>query len=118
MKPMERIALEWAVRCFGEDHVHNLPLRSLRAAEEAVELAQSWKVPREKMHLLVDTIYDRPPGNPEQELGGAALTLVVMAAIYRRPLDHFVEQELRRVLAKPAEHFTKRNQEKLDLGLK
>jgi hypothetical protein len=41
MKPTTTIALDWACRSFGNDHVYNFPVRALRCAEEAVELARA-----------------------------------------------------------------------------
>lgn len=34
MTPLTKLALEWAVRCFGAEHVYNNPVRTLRLAEE------------------------------------------------------------------------------------
>ena len=117
MKPTTQIALDWACRSFGGDHVYNLPIRALRCAEEAVELAQAYNIPKEKMLDLVEIVYGRPPGKRDQELGGVAMTATVLAAACGFDLDTFFEIELRRVLAKPAEHFAQRNQDKIDLGL-
>lgn len=117
MRPINAIALDWACRSFGIEHVYNFPVRALRCAEEAVELAQAYKIPKEKMLDLVEIVYSRPPGEPEQELGGVAMTATVLAAAHGHDLDAFFEVELRRVLAKSTEHFAKRNQDKIDLGL-
>lgn len=118
MKTTTLILLDWAIRCFGEKHVYDGRVRSLRLAEEAVELAQACNVPRASMHQLVDVVYSRPHGAPQQELGGVLLTSTVFAAaIYGLDPDRVLEAEMRRVLAKPVEHFTKRNEEKIALGL-
>lgn len=119
MKIYTRIAVEWATRCFGREHVYHAPIRALRLAEEAVEVAQAYQIPKEKMLDLVEIVYSRPRGSPDQELGGVALTASVLGAITMgRDLDDFLAVELLRVLDKPADHFARRNQEKLDLGLK
>lgn len=115
MKLLTRIAVEWATRCFGMEHVQNYPLRSLRLAEEAIELTQAFGVPKAKMHELIELVYARPPGEPTQKLGGVALTLTVLCGLMARDPDDFFGIELRRVLSKPAEHFAKRNQEKPDV---
>lgn len=117
MKATTQIALEWAVRSFGREHVYNLSIRALRLIEEAMELAQAHGVPKDMLIDLIGIVYSRPPGEPDQELGGVAMTATVLAAAHGHDLDAFFEIELRRVLAKPPEHFAKRNQEKLDLGL-
>ncbi len=118
MKTIANIAMDWAKRSFGEEQMTNGALRSLRCAEEAVELAQSWEVPRDMMHLLIDEVYDKKPGDPVQELGGVALTATLMAGVYGLDLDAFLEKELRRVLAKSPEHFAQRNADKEAMGLK
>lgn len=117
MKATTQIALDWAVRSFGQEHVYNFPIRALRLVEEAVELAQAHGIPKDKLLDLVGIVYSRPPGEPDQELGGVAMTATVLAAAHGHDLDAFFDVELRRVLAKPTAHFAKRNQDKLDLGL-
>lgn len=117
MKPTTQIALDWARRSFGEEHVSNVPVRCLRLAEEAVELAQAAGVPKNKMLDLVEIVYSRPKGKVSQEIGGVIMTPTVLCAAFGFDTDHFFETELRRVLAKSTEHFAKRNQDKIDLGL-
>ena len=118
-KDITKIALDWAIRCFGHEHVHNIPDRALRLAEEAVELAQAAGIPKDKMLDLVNIVYSRPIGDVEQEIGGVMMTVTALvAANYNYDPDHFLYNELQRVLAKPIEHFTKRHQEKNELGLK
>lgn len=114
---LTRLAFEWAVRSFGIEHVQNRKLRALRLLEEAVELAQAFEVPKDKIMNLVEVVYQRPPGDPAQELGGVMVTTAVLAGTYGSNPEFFFEEELARVLAKPPEHFAQRNQEKLDLGM-
>lgn len=118
MKPLHALALDWAIRCFGSEHVSDLPTRALRTAEEAVELAQACGVGMEKMFDLVRVVYSRPRGSPVQEIGGIMLTVAVLCAVRGYDPDELFLTELRRVLDKPADHFAKRNQDKLDMGLK
>jgi hypothetical protein len=113
---MTRIAYDWGVRCFGQEHMNDLPTRSLRCLEEAVELAQVLQVPREQVHKLVDYVYDRPPGDSVQEAGGTLLTISVFCkALGFQPEDVY-EIELRRCLEMSPEHFAKRNAEKMRVG--
>lgn len=118
MKPTTAIALDWAVRSFGVEHVNNLPVRSLRLAEEAVELTQAFGVPKDKMIDLINIVYDRPRGEPVQEIGGVMMTVTILCAAFGIDPDEAFQKELRRVLEKPAAHFAQRNQEKIALGLK
>jgi len=117
MKPTAQLALDWAIRSFGSDHVNDIPVRALRLAEEAVELAQAAGVSKDKMHALIDIVYSRPVGDLRQEIGGVMMTTTVLCAVLREDTDYYFETELRRVLAKSPEHFAKRNQDKIDLGL-
>lgn len=115
---MARIAFEWGERCFGKEHMRDLSVRSLRLAEEAVELAQASNVDRDMMHKLVDVVYDRPHGDQHQELGGVLLTAAVMSiAMGYDDVDYVFEHELCRCLSKNPMDFAKRNQDKLQLGL-
>jgi len=93
-------------------------IRGLRAAEEIVEICQALQVPREKMHLLVDVVYNRTPSDDiAQEYGGAMITLLVLAWCTGHKLEVCLETELLRVLAMPPEQFQKRNLDKIELGL-
>lgn len=113
-----KIAYDWGVRSFGEEHMRDAKVRALRAAEEAVEVAQSVGVPRDMLHRQVDATYDREPGTTPEEIGGALMTLAVMAySLGHDPVELF-NKELHRVLSKSPEHFAARNREKLQLGLR
>lgn len=114
---MTRIATDWARRCFGHDHVNNRAIRGLRTLEESAELAQALEVPRDIALKCIETVYSRPVGEPQQEIGGTLLTTVVLCESMGLDPEELLERELRRVLKKSPEHFAKRNREKLELGL-
>lgn len=119
MNALHVVLLDWAVRCFGADHVHQRRVRALRIVEEAVELAQACEVDAELVCSLVRNVYSRPKGDVYQELGGVVVTAAVFsAAQFVQDSDLVMLAETRRILAKPVEHFTKRNQDKIDLGFK
>ncbi len=118
MKPTAQIALDWAIRCFGSEHVYDSPTRSLRLAEEAIELIQAYDIPKEKALQLVEMVYSRPKGSTTQEIGGVAMTLVVLCASHGVDADTMFNHELRRCLSKTPEDFQKRNLEKIQLGMK
>lgn len=115
LQTMQKLIAEWGVRCFGEQ-MHDSRLRSLRLTEEVIELAQALGVDQAKMHLLVDTVYSRPVGYAEQEIGGVLLTTVALCETKNWDVEERLLAELSRVLAKSVEHFSGRNQEKLSLG--
>ena len=118
LQTLQRISFEWGIRSFGNDHMHDFQIRGLRFAEEAVELAQCAQVPKETMHLLIETVYSRPRGEVRQEIGGSLVTLSVLCELLGYDMEQCFENEVRRVLSKSPEHFAKRNQDKIHLGLK
>ena len=126
MTNLDEITHDWGVRAFGEDNMDDPRMRALRFVEEAVEAAQAAGVPESKLHTVISEVYKRPPGNIRQELGGCMLTLRMLIRACTKLVfvenaptaeDLYVE-EIRRVLSKSPEHYAKRNQEKIDLGLK
>lgn len=117
MQTISLIALDWAIRCFGREHVSNESVRALRVAEEAIELGQSLGVPKETMLKCVEVVYSRAHGQWHQELGGVLLTAVVLAASKGVDPEETLRYELRRVLGHTAESFARRNSEKIALGL-
>lgn len=66
---------EWMLECFGAivsaDHAE----RAHRFLEEALELVQSIGCTRAEAAQLVDYVFSRPCGEPNQEVGGVELTL-------------------------------------------
>lgn len=116
-KALMRIVTDWGIRAFGRDHMINAQVRALRLVEEAAELAQALDVPQAQLEKLINLVYARPKGDYRQELGGVLVCLAVLCEAMGDDPDAAFEAEVRRVLAKPPEHFAKRNQEKLDLGL-
>lgn len=117
MRFITRVIYEWGQRAFGPTHMHDRRIRALRLLEEAVELAQACEVPQQKVDDLVFVVYSRPPGGVRQEVGGVLVTIHAFCAGQGINLDQAMEDEVCRVLAKSPEHFAKRNQEKIDLGL-
>jgi hypothetical protein len=103
----------WVVSRLGAAHQQNSGTRSLRLVEEAVEFAQALGVPREKVDAVLDIVYSRPPGEPSQELGGVAVTAASAAASLGVSFAHAAVTELARIESLPAEHFQRRNAEKV-----
>lgn len=103
-----RIAL-WVRAAFGEEQAASLPHRGIRMMEEAIELAQAAGTDKAMIHKLVDYVYDRPVGEIGQEFGGLSVTMLALANAAGLDLDEEEAKEVRRVLAKPLEHFTARN---------
>lgn len=69
------LCAEWAIEAFGRAVAMDKVQRNHRFLEEALELVQSLGLEREDAHLLVDYVFDRPRGDPAQEVGGVMVTL-------------------------------------------
>ncbi|MBY0559912.1 MAG: hypothetical protein K2Q04_08670 [Hyphomicrobium sp.] len=69
----------WTAACFGETISADTIERNHRFLEEALELVQSLGCTRAEAKALVDYVYDRPVGEPMQELGGTMTTLCALA---------------------------------------
>lgn len=63
------------------DDPTDLAERRDRFGEESNELQQALGQTREAAHQLVDYTYDRPIGEPEKEIGAAALTLASLCIV-------------------------------------
>jgi hypothetical protein len=72
------------------------PTRVFRFVEEALELAQALDCTKDEAHQLVEYVFNRPVGEPCQEVGGTMFTL--MALCWRVGIDAEAEtwRELRR----------------------
>jgi hypothetical protein len=114
---MQILAVDWGYRCFGMDHIVDKRVRALRCAEEAVELAQACFVDKDTVLKMVDMIYDRPMGDPKQEIGGVLITAAVIANAFESTAHDLMLKELRRVLDKSPKQFALRNMEKVLMGL-
>lgn len=113
----ERLAWEWAVRCFGQAHCENKGVRTIRFFEEACELLQAFNISEDMALKVLRTVYSRPVGAPLQEVGGVEMTLSVLCTGMGVSRHVAFQSELSRCLAKTPEHFAKRNAEKEALGL-
>ena len=117
VKHLARLAYEWGQRCFGEAHMADTRVRSLRLVEEAVELAQAYDVPREQLLKLIEHVYGRPRGDPWREMGGVLMTAAVLCEWHEWSMEDVMVDELSRVLAKDRKMLAIRNDEKISLGL-
>jgi hypothetical protein len=116
LNEFQKIVYDWAVACFGLAHVQDRTIRGMRLLEEALEFAQAVNVPMEKCREIADYVYSRPAGEPSQELGGVAVTMLAAASSIGVHAHDVVQAEVSRVLAKSPEYFAARNQTKVDLG--
>lgn len=113
---LQNRVVEWGRRCFGDDHMSDTKLRALRLLEEAIEFSQAVGVPIEQAARLVNYVYTRPVGNPEQELGGVGVCALAAAGALGVSTAQVLLTEIDRVESKSPEHFAARNKAKCDAG--
>lgn len=89
----------WLLECFGLEIACSKQERSHRFLEEALELVQACGCTRSEALQLVDYVYGRQPGQIEQEVGGASLTLAALCYAHGIRLQTCSANELARVQA-------------------
>ena len=90
----------WVRKCFGDETAMDKIERHHRFLEEALELVQSTGCTKAEALELVDYVYGRPVGEPEQEVGGTMLTLAALCHSHGMWMDDCAETELNRVYLK------------------
>ncbi len=68
MDMLQALAIDWARRCFGWQHVSDPKVRAMRLVEEAIELCQALDVSTAQVMRCVEIVYARPHGDARQEL--------------------------------------------------
>ena len=114
----QAMAASWAHAAFGEAEATSVPQRGLRLLEEAIEAFQACGGDEALAHKLVSFVFARPPGEVGQELGGVAVTALLLAAAVGLSADEEECREVHRVLSKPLREFTDRNANKNAAGFK
>lgn len=88
---------DWVVACFGVTIADNKELRHLRFVEEALELGQSTGMTKEQALKVVDYVFNRPVGEPNQEVGGVMVTLAALCYANGLDMEACAEVELAKV---------------------
>ena len=96
MNYQERVT-QWGVECFGNDLVESRLERNHRFLEESLELVQSLDCTKEEALQLVDYVYERPLGEPHQEVGGTMITLGLLCSANGLNMNDEGETELNRI---------------------
>ncbi len=112
----QEMLVNWAEQAFGRDQATSIPQRGLRLLEEAIEAFQASGGDEVMAHKLVTFVFARPPGTVGQELGGVAVTVLLLAAAAGLSADEEECREIHRVLSKPLREFTERNANKNAAG--
>lgn len=90
----------WLLECFGETIANDPAERNHRFLEEALELVQAVGGTRNEAHQLVDYVFDRPIGDPPQEVGGVMVTLAALCLANQLDMHADGETELQRIWTK------------------
>lgn len=106
----------WVRDTFGDGIAMSLTERAMRLVEEAVEAAQAVGLSQDKVLLIVGRVYNRPPGELAQELGGVGVTLLAFAEAAGLSADRLERQEVKRIHEFPADKFRTRHAEKIASG--
>lgn len=88
----------WLMQCFSMEVCRDRLERSDRFLEESLELLQATGYPRERVAALVDYVYDRPVGEPSQEVGGVTVTLAALCFAQDIDMHEAGETELARIM--------------------
>lgn len=98
MNSFQLESLLWAINTFGIETATNKEERNLRFLEESLELVQSLGMSEEKVRALVDYIFDRPLGEPKQEVGGVLVTLALLCSSNGIQMQEVGYEELDRIV--------------------
>ena len=112
----QEMLVSWAEMAFGREQATSVPQRGLRLLEEAIEAFQASGGDEAMAHKLITFVFARPPGTVGQELGGVAVTVLLLAAAAGLSADEEECREMHRVLSKPLREFTARNESKNAAG--
>jgi hypothetical protein len=99
-RPFQARVHDWMMACFGEAISQDVAERNHRFIEEAIELVQATGCTREDVHRLADYVYDRPTGDPKQEVGGVLVTLAALCLATDMNFLGCGEHELSRIWGK------------------
>ena len=90
----------WLLSCFGAEIAADGVERNHRFFEEAGELVQSKGMSAIEAHQLVDYVWGRPVGEPQQEVGGVMVTLAALCLAGEMDMHLAAETELARIWTK------------------
>src|SRR4051812_29061631 len=100
MRQFQNDVQRWLMACFSMEVCRDKAERNHRFLEEALELVQSLDCTRAEAHLLVDYVFDRPAGDPVQELGGVMVTIAALCWPNNLDMDECAKLELERIWKK------------------
>ncbi len=87
----------WLIAAFGLKIARDRTERNHRFLEESLELVQSLDCTASEAHQLVDYVFNRPVGEPHQEVGGVMVTLAALCQAQSLSMDLDGIRELDRI---------------------
>ena len=96
----QRRVVAWLMECFPMEVCRDKAERNHRFLEESLELVQALGCTRAEAHELVDYVFNRPAGDPYQELGGVMVTTAALCWPNQLDMDGAAETELARIWTK------------------
>jgi hypothetical protein len=87
---------QWLEACFPPEVRSDRDERTHRFLEEALELAQANGCSQADALALVEYVFGRPPGKPDQEVGGVMVTLASLCSASGINMDEAGSRELER----------------------
>lgn len=100
LAPFQARVQPWMMECFGPMIAGDREELNHRFLEEALELVQSCGCTTSEAHQLVDYVFGRPIGEPNQEAGGVMVTLAALCLANALDMHEAGETELARVWTK------------------
>lgn len=108
---------DWVIDTFGTAAMDSTEERLLRFAEEALEVLQAGGLSEERIDALKAHVYSRPVGEISQEIGGASVTLMLLAENIGQSVQKCERVEMERVFAKDPAAFRAKHATKVDAGI-
>lgn len=108
--------MEWAVSTFGKVAMERRE-RAMRLLEEAMELAQCERVGPDTATIILERVYQRPPGDVQKEIGQVQMTLTALAENLGHNAMREGEREFDRVKSIPQEEWDRRHKAKVAIGM-
>ena len=90
----------WMLETFGQEISDDIQERGDRLLEEVLELLQAHDYDPTRVTTLVDYVYNRPVGEPFQEVGGVMVTLAAYCLAAGQDMHVAGDEELDRVWTK------------------
>jgi hypothetical protein len=107
----------WVCETFGEGLARDRAERIVRLVEEAVELAQAEHLSSAVVEAVVKRVYGRPPGDPLEEAGAVAVTLLAYCSAVGVRASDLLDAELTRIYAIPKATWVARRAAEVHEGI-